>query len=711
MMTETLDPHNNPMDDVTTILIREFTKHLVSIGVDTTVEMVRRFTAEINKDKGAPDGAHDERDLPTAGIIGIGRCGTHIALDLAHTIYEAREELSKSPAEASVPASPDDRSRNKPSQQGVLEEPKQKGKVLESLKTFYTGLTHGSKSGDNGRLLLIDPVILAADLDGNVKGTIQSSKLQSGGPHQIRFALTDLTWLQKGGAGNIPIIAQYLATLALLIPREKLPQLGAEAWEDHRSYFIESAGLNDNKSRLFIFLFSCGGGSGSGMASVLGMAQQNAMIQNILGRPTTGVPNSRAFEFRINEPICSLGIGILPEMTEVPNAQHLNAGRLLCRFLAHQNRFDLMKADNGAARLAARRMFNCLLLVSNEIMALSFGTDKDDADTSLSQAESMANHYIGQQIFNLLAAQAMITDYEKDFDRGKQLLGEAGITDTIRLDANDLNNSLSGPTAVAYAEGSTGSTLSLIELFRRAIALPTYRPDETLIEGISILPTSHDRYKPILEKAVNGDYAPISGLKFFRCAFSVVAVISVPKLEMLRVREVKDLRSTLERCFPNAKIRRYAVVQGSSKNPSLTLFIVGTACSTREAFSHFFRYIKGSFTKKEVTVDQLNSVLKELLAAEVFDASALKALILPVESLDRVIVGVAGSLGQWDMNKLTYQQRYASYLPKNDDKDILLPSLEIDELLVSAEEVIDALEYMHRLEHQPELEKGGPDIY
>jgi hypothetical protein len=398
-------------------------------------------------------------------------------------------------------------------------------------------------------------------------------------------------------------------------------------------------------------------------------------------------------------------------MTETPNAQHLNAGRLLCRFLAHQNRFDLMKAEKGATPLSARRMFNCLLLVSNEIMALSFRTDKDDSGTSLSQAESMANHYIGQQIFNLLAAQAMITDYEKDFDRGKQLLGEAGITDTIRLDANDLNNSLSGPTAVAYAEGATGPTVSLIELFGRAIALPVYRSDEALIEGISVLPTSHDRYEQILDKAVHGDYSTISELKFFRCAFSIVAVISVPKLEMLQVREVKELRTTLERCFPNAKIRRYAVVQGSSKNPSLTLFIVGTACSTREAFSHLFKYIKGSFAQKDVSVQQLNDALKELLTATEFDATALRTLIRPVESLDRIIVGVAGSLGQWEMIRLTYEQRYAAYLPNNGDEKAAAPSLAMNELLVSVEEVIDALEYMHRLEHQPELEKGGPDIY
>jgi hypothetical protein len=663
--------------------------------VGKTVEVLRDFTADINKK--TRDNSEAETDLPTAGIMGIGRCGTHIALDLAHTIYQAREELSKKTTESGSGVMSDVRPPRQPLRKRIA-------KQLKRLLWW--------RKRKNGRLLLIDPVILAADLDGNIKGTIQSSKLEAGGPHQIRFALTDLTWLQKGGAGNLPIIAQYLATLALLIPREKLPELGAESWEYHRSYFIESAGLNDNKSRLFIFLFSCGGGSGSGMASVLGIAQQNAMIQNILGRPNAGAPDARAYEFKINEPICSLGIGILPESTEIPNAQHLNAGRLLCRFLAHQNRFDLPKESGvETATVATHRMFNCLLLVSNEIMAISFGKEKSDSSASLSQAESMANHYIGQQVFNLLAAQAMITDYERDFERGKQLLGEAGITDTIRLDANDLNNSLSGPTAVAYAEGLTGGDLSLIELFRRAISLPQYKPDEELVEGISILPTSAERYRQMVEKGANNDFAALSELKFYRCAFSIVAVISVPKLEMLRVTEVKELRRTLERAFPNAKIRRYSVVQGSSKNASLTLFIVGTACSTREAFNLLFRYIKGSFTRSDVDNEQLESVLRELLSSKTFDPAPLKALILPEESLDRVVVGVAGGVGQWRMNKMTYEQRYASYLPSHDDRQSLAPSLAMDDLLVRVDEVVDALEYMHRLEHQPELEKGETGIY
>lgn len=64
--------------------------------------------------------------------------------------------------------------------------------------------------------------------------------------------------------------------------------------------------------------------------------------------------------------------------------------------------------------------------------------------------EKFANQYISQQIFNILTAQAVTKDYDQDYFR------RAGvdISETIRLDANDLFMSLAGPVTIAYAEST-----------------------------------------------------------------------------------------------------------------------------------------------------------------------------------------------------------------------------------------------------------------
>src|SRR3546814_3867395 len=81
--------------------------------------------------------------------------------------------------------------------------------------------------------------------------------------------------------------------------------------------------------------------------------------------------------------------------------------------------------------------------------------------------EKHANQYISQQIFNILTAQAVTTDYDQNYFR------RAGIDigETIRLDANDLFMSLAGPVAIAYAERSEEHTSELQSLMRNSYAV------------------------------------------------------------------------------------------------------------------------------------------------------------------------------------------------------------------------------------------------
>src|SRR5260370_32176220 len=99
----------------------------------------------------------------------------------------------------------------------------------------------------------------------------------------LRFGITELDWLNRGGAGNIPVVGHYIATLALLA--EAKPET---PWARHRSYLVDSSRLPANASRLFFFLFSAGGGSWSGMAPVCGQAQQRARMINVNRQLPTG---------------------------------------------------------------------------------------------------------------------------------------------------------------------------------------------------------------------------------------------------------------------------------------------------------------------------------------------------------------------------------------------------------------------------------------
>src|SRR5690606_7416131 len=124
--------------------------------------------------------------------------------------------------------------------------------------------------------------------------------------------------------------------------------------------------------------------------------------------------------------------------------------------------------------------------------------------------ERHANQYISQQIFNILTAQAVTSDYDQNYFR------RAGIDigETIRLDANDWFMSLAGPVAVAYAESvvpeqhpqlsekfrvldkeQSPHRLDIDDLFFRSIDLPHFNKVTQAIEGISLLPIESKRYR------------------------------------------------------------------------------------------------------------------------------------------------------------------------------------------------------------------------
>ena len=194
---------------------------------------------------------------------------------------------------------------------------------------------------------------------------------------------------------------------------------------------------------------------------------------------------------------------------------------------------------------------------------------------------------ISQQIFNILTAQAVTTDYDENYFR------RAGIDigETIRLDANDLFMSLAGPVAVAYAESvippdSSGEKLKMFDkasgglniddLFFRSIDLPHFNKVTQAIEGISLLPIESSRYRETLAGYVKNGYnaSELKDLHFFKNCSSVVSIISLPKDYKLSYMDLNRLKSHLNSLFPNTTLKRYALVIGASANISLTTLIV-----------------------------------------------------------------------------------------------------------------------------------------
>ena len=94
-----------------------------------------------------------------------------------------------------------------------------------------------------------------------------------------KMKIMDLSEVHAGGAGNAPVLGQYLAKIVL----NKEPEaFSSKDWNPIHSYIVDSCGMKANQSRLFFYIFSAGGGTGSGMASEIGLAQQYAYMSKTL---------------------------------------------------------------------------------------------------------------------------------------------------------------------------------------------------------------------------------------------------------------------------------------------------------------------------------------------------------------------------------------------------------------------------------------------
>lgn len=628
-----------------------------------------------------------QQQFPSVCLIGLGRCGSNIALDVASLVYNARSFYMN---------------------EFNIEERQQKETEYRPVRWIKKGLNL-DKSHQVKPVFLIEPLVMLGDLDKDIEGRIRFS--HTGEKSNFlqdynKMKIMDLSEVHAGGAGNAPILGQYLAKIILNKDTQKFSN---PDWKFIHSYLIDSCGIKANQSRLYFYIFSAGGGTGSGMASEFGLAQQYAyMAKTFDTRPEMENEANAGHSF-VFEPIFTSGICILPNITdhgvEMSEALHINSGRLLCKYLAEEWDFSYnLENEDGAESSVMHRIrpWNAMMLISNDIMRYAEETDDGEIQhIDVNAMEKYANQYISQQIFNILTAQAVTTDYDENYFR------RAGIDigETIRLDANDLFMSLAGPVAVAYAESvipnapatvdklklfdkNSNSGLNIDDLFFRSIDLPHFNKVTQAIEGISLLPIESGRYREALASYVKSGYDPkdLKDLHFFKNCSSVVSIISLPKDYKLSYMDLNRLKSHLNTLFPNTTLKRYALVIGASANISLTTLIVKSPCLSDDFLTLIVSFIKRCFAKDDYRFnDSLDKAMLDFIRDEHFDEERLDSMLHEFENPAKILDT------NWYAIKPMYEKKYRELI-RNKDKFV-----SINDIRLSRDSVKKSIHYLREI--------------
>ncbi|WP_243695598.1 hypothetical protein [Rheinheimera sp. D18] len=622
-----------------------------------------------------------QQNFPSVCLIGLGRCGSNIALDVASLVYNARNFYLN---------------------EFNNEEKQSREQEYQPMRWIKRSL-HLSNSQALKPVFLIEPLVMLGDLDKDIEGRIRfSHKGESSGflHDYTKMKIMDLSEVHAGGAGNAPILGQYLAKIIL---NKDTQRFANTDWKNIHSYLIDSCGIKANQSRLYFYIFSAGGGTGSGMASEFGLAQQYAYMSKTFDTRTLVEDEENRGHSFVFEPIFTSGICILPNISdhgvEMSEALHINAGRLLCKYLAEEWDFsyNFDNEETSESSVMHRiRPWNAMMLISNDIMRYAEETDDGGIQhIDVNAMEKYANQYISQQIFNILTAQAVTTDYDENYFR------RAGIDigETIRLDANDLFMSLAGPVAIAYAESvippdanatdkKTGTSLNIDDLFFRSIDLPHFNKVTQAIEGISLLPIESSSYRETLANYVKNGYnaAELNDLHFFKNCSSVVSIVSLPKDYKLSYMDLNRLKSHLNSLFPNTTLKRYALVIGASANISLTTLIVKSPCLSDDFLTLIVAFIKRCFAKDNYRFDeQLDQAMLNFIRSDKFDEAQLDTMLNEFENPAKILDT------NWYAIKPMYEKKYRELI-HNKDKFV-----SINDIRLSRDSVKKAIKYLREI--------------
>ena len=651
-------------------------KYYTERNLEKILDNLDEFRSSILPASAGPEG-DGSNDFPSVCLIGLGRCGSNIALDVATMVYRAKTNYFH----AMEARANEQRKTDRP-----------------PVAWLRNRFRHEGERGQ-APVFLIEPVVVVGDLDKDIVGRIRYSS----GIEDTRFlneysklVILDLTEVHAGGAGNAPILGQYLAKTIL---NRSADAFQDASWRRNHAYLIDSCGIKANQSRLYFYIFSAGGGTGSGMASEFGLAQQYAYMSKTLDQIKTELIGERNRQSFIFEPIFTCGICILPNIAttqkeEVSEALHINAGRLLCKYLSEEWDFSYSDEPGGseASSVPGIRPWNAMMLISNDIMKYvdEAGIESGEArNFDVNTMEKHANQYISQQIFNILTAQAVTADYDENYFHNAGI----DIGETVRLDANDLFMSLAGPMAVAYAEspvqvGDGKADIDMDDLFFRSIDVPHFNKETQTIGGISVLPIASDRYREALKAYKEGRYdaSALNELHFFKNCSSTVTIISMPKDFKLPYSNLSRLKQHLNSLFPNTTLKRYALVIGTSANLSLTTIVAKSPCLSDECITLLVAYIKRCFASDKYRfTEELDQAILDFIQSETLDESRLDSLLNEHENPAKILDT------NWYAIKPMYEKKYRELI-KDEHKFI-----SINEIRLNITNVKKAIRYLREV--------------
>ena len=317
-----------------------------------------------------------------------------------------------------------------------------------------------------------------------------------------------------------------------------------------------------------------------------------------------------------------------------------------------------------------------------------------------------------QQIFNLSSAQlplaqqaastAAATPEALEDDK------DPNVYRSIRLDPNDLCTGLIGPYFVAFASREVVTEPDkhwFEDMFLSSISLPTARtvaaPNQTnVIEGISVPPDQQEEYAAFIETAREaiakdkpgfGDFEnaiAAIGEKFqifARCPRSIF-ILTVPNGVEPPLNITDRIQALLDRLLPNQTKARIAIIYGTTKVFSMSIFFEGSVLFSPMVYRSITNYLALSFRKRNLKVAEFGEKLNALLAADrdgPIEAAEMEDLFEEKEDFARTVGNFTTLKANW---LRAWQASKGDTTAVNDHT--------IDDLLLTREEIRSALNYL-----------------
>ena len=631
-----------------------------------------------------------DKGVPPFVVVGLGRCGCHVAAEFAGMA-----------------------AANRPG--GVPIARNQRGTWVTNFFGTRQGLLPA---------LQFEPIMLIGDIDETTFADVEGLMRQGGVPRDIREDFLKLHYqpLAEGGVGHVPVFAEFVSKGLLLLP--EIDSDGMPAWSPARRLLLNFQTEGKQVPRLVFYIMSTGGGSGAVSGAVFMRAQSYA-------KAVSNVEREMYF----------CGVGIMPSSITRDQTQLINTGRMIVRYLADLNlRLDDTQAYDRAPICQASMFaemseaalsggpgltrdadqqhlerkpllpWNALALISNDVM-----NGLEDQTLTFGEAESNANQYIAQQIFNLAAAQFPAAEFEKDQDN-------TPITrknyQQIRLDPNDLKSGLIGPHAVSFAaaptEASNDRDLRVIdEMFLRALSLPgqyTVKGSHgnQLIEGISVSPCEKNQYQQMLAaltkeieteqqaRLTRESFENLCKIPFFERCPRIIYSLTAPQKKDIPSSYNERLSDLIEWAFPNLTQARGAISWGTTAFYSLSLFVETSVLLVPDVQLAIVNYLRLCWKQRRTDVNDFLAAYKKFKNQDPpITDEAVQEWLGETEQYGVNIPNFDSVSAEYDRKWLSFVERHC----REPKRKRALMGHSVQNTLITSREVAAALRYINYANH------------